>query len=247
MGIATIGQAIFAATLIGLGLLGLVSNDFAPIWNPVPRDFPARELLIHICTFVSLACGIGMLWRRTAVLATRVLLAYLLLWVVAFRVPALVKAPTATDSWFGISETAVYLAAASVMYAWSARSVLWLRIPRVLYGLSLITFGVAHFTYFTESAQFVPGWLPWHSAWVAFTGAAYLAASAAILSGVMARLAAILSAWEMGGFTVLVWFPIVMTGAPSPFTWSEFIVSIALTASAWVVAESYRWSVELRS
>ncbi|HEY2627675.1 MAG TPA: hypothetical protein VGI57_01045 [Usitatibacter sp.] len=246
MGVATVGHAIFAASLIALGLLGLVSGDFAPIWNPVPKGVPARELLVYLCAFVSLACGIGLLWKRTSTLASRVLLAYLGLWLLAFRVPALASEPTKTDSWFGISETAVYLAAAWVIYAWPAGSAGRFRIPRVLYGLSLITFGVAHFTYLNESTQFVPNWLPWHLAWVVFTGAAYLAAALSILTGVLAPLAAKLSAWQMGGFTVLVWFPIVMSGAPSAFTWSEFVVSIALTASAWVVSDSYRRSVELR-
>jgi uncharacterized membrane protein len=247
MGIATVGQALFAATLIGLGLLGFISGDFAPIWGPVPKDAPSRDVWVYLCAFACLACGIGLLWRRTAAMAARVLFAYLSLWLVVFKVPALVAAPTKTDAWFGVSETAVYVAAAWVVWAWPAGDDKRFRIPRILYGLSLITFGVAHFTYFAESAQFVPGWLPWHPAWVAFTGAAYLAASLAILTGVRARLAAMLTAWQMGGFTVLVWFPMVMAGAPSPFTWSEFIVSITLTASAWVVADSYRRSVELRS
>ena len=249
MRIRSVGHAVFATTMIALGIMGLIQGDFDPVWDPVRKGVPGREILIYLCALISLASGIGLLWQRTAALAARVLLASQLLWLLLLRVPSIFISFT-VDYWWAACMTAVMVAGAWVLYVWFAAD--WdrrnfafatgdngLRIARVLYGLALIPFGISHFVYLKHTADLVPAWLPWHVAWAYITGWAFIAAGVALLVGVCARLAAALSAVEIGMFLLLVWVPIIAAGSKDAFQWSETVISWALLSGAWVVADSY--------
>lgn len=232
------GQVAFAVAMIAIGIASLVKHDFGPIWQPSPKNVPARDVLVYFCGSITLISGIGLLWRPAAAVASRVLLVYLLIWLLLFRVPPIFAAPTSQDSWSGCAETAAIVAGAWVLYVRLAGGK-GLRVARTLYGLALIPFGLAHFRYLKETATLVPGWLPWHTAWAFFTGCTFLVAGIAVVTGVYARPAAMLSALQLGLFTLLVWAP-MMASRPNAFQWSEFMISVAVTAGAWAVADSYR-------
>lgn len=237
MRIKSPGYALFAAAMVAIGLLSLVSGKFTPVWSGIPKALPARAVLLYATALISLLAGLGLLWEKTALLAGRVLLVAFLLWFVFVRLVQFVQTPTAVDAWWACGDTAVMIGA-----AWSlcARGAKELRIARVFYGAGLIPFGLAHFLYLKETTVLVPRYLGFPEFWAYFTGAAFIAAGIAITIDLWARLAAVLIAWQLGLFTLLVWIPIVVAGHPSAFQWNEFVSSCVLTATAWLVADSYR-------
>ena len=249
--IASPGHLCFAAAMIWLGVMGIIKGTFVQVWQPVPKWVPAREALAYLCAFISLASGVGLLWQRTAAVAARVVFASLMVWLLVLRLPNLFyETPLVLVAWtFG--STAVMVAAAWVLYVWFAgdrdrqrlgfiATDTGVRIARALYGVSLIPFGLAHFMYLDATTVLIPQWLPGHVAWAYVTGSAFIAAGLAVAIDVFARLAATLSTLQLGLFGLIVWVPRVWAGTVNDFQWGEFVVTCALTAGAWVVADSYR-------
>src|SRR5215467_13237391 len=146
MRIKSAGQAVFAVTMIGVGIIGLIKGNFTAVWQPVYK-VPASQVLAYLCALICVACGIGLLWQRTAALSARVFFAYLLLYLLVLGVPGLLHG-FPVDVYWSLSKTVVLLAAAWVLYVWFAAD--WdrqrsrfvagekgLRIARALYGTAI--------------------------------------------------------------------------------------------------------------
>ena len=246
----TASQLLFAMTMIAIGVIGLASGTFAPIFGGVPRSLPDRQLLAYLSTFVSLACGVGLIVKRTAGAAAFVLFAYLLLWTILIKVPFIIRQPLVEVSYQSCGESAVLAAGAWVLYASSAngttngffgflRGDSGLRIAYLLYGLALIAFGLSHFAYLDLTAPLVPAWLRAPVFWAYLTGSIYLVTGICLVAGFAARLGAVLSAVQIALITLLVWGPMVFEGQMSAGQWQETVVSWALAAAAAVIAASF--------
>ena len=239
------GQLIFALTMIAMGIIGIVTGGFAPIWAGVPKDLPDRQLLAYLCTFVSLAGGVALLVRRSAVVAAMCLFLFLAIWTAAFKVPFIVRDPLVEVSYQSTGENLVLVAAALALYASAASKRTFLsgkpglRTAYFLYGLALLAFGFSHFVYLNLTAPLVPAWLPKPVFWAYLTGAIYLATGAAMISGIGAAVGAIVSAAQIALITILVWGPVMARGQLSPGEFQETVVSWALTAGALVIAMSF--------
>ncbi|HEX6742260.1 MAG TPA: DoxX family membrane protein, partial [Sphingomicrobium sp.] len=235
-------QLFFAVTLIAIGVIGLTSGTFAPIWAPVPETLPAREPLAILSNLIAAGCGIALLTKRWASPGALVLLAYLIVWTLAFKAKFILFDPLEEVSYQSNGENLVLVAAAWVLFATSAARRTFpageagLRTAYLLYGLALIAFGLSHFFYLEMTAPLVPAWLPTPVFWAYLTGGIYTATGIAIAIGLYARWAAIVVAVQIALITLLVWGPMLFSGPLSAMHWQETIVSWALSAGAFVLA-----------
>ena len=238
--------ALFAAGMIGLGILALVYGDFALVWQPVAAWVPGRTGLAYASGLVMLIGGAGLLFRSTVIWSTRILFPYLIVWLL-LKAPALVAVPQVEAVWLGFGELAVLLAGGWTLFAVFAgqgeRPLLTfatgengIRIARILFAVFLIPIGLSHLFYVKETAGFVPAWLPFRTGWVYLTGAGQIACGLGVLFSIYPRVAAMAEAGMLSLFTLLVWGPAILAAPKMRLPWTAFFISWAIAAGAWVVA-----------
>ncbi len=165
------GHLLFALGLAGLGVLSLVSGDFALNWQPVPAWVPWRETLAYASGILLLAGGIGMLVERTAAPCALVMATYMLSWVLVLQVPRAAAAPGNVGMWLGVSESTVLMTGGWMVFASLARPADQLRmrfvtgsggarVARLLFGAACLVLGLSHFVYADGTASMVPALAP---------------------------------------------------------------------------------------
>ena len=238
------GWRVYGLGVMALGLIGLAWGDFV-IGQPVPKTVPDRTALAYAAAGFMLGAGAATLWRRTAAWGAAALTTYYALIVVTLMNGRVLLAHYAEyGTYENLAEQLAIMAGGLIVYAASAEIDATLaarltRLGQLVFGLCALMFGGAHFFYMNLTAPLVPKWLPPTQAfWATATGIFHIAAGVAILTGVQARLAAILLTVMFASFTPLVHLPMLLADSSSHMNWIENTMNLVLTGVAWVVADS---------
>src|ERR1700690_1366624 len=214
---SNLGLYVYAGAAIFLGLLGLASGDFATTWQNVGPHVPLRVPLAYLTAVIELAGGIALLLPRTAragaLTLTIVYSVFMLLWV-----PKAFVNLGNYDPIGNVFEEFCLVAAGLVLCAIfsPAGSSIARRRPFfvLLFGICPISFGIAHIIDMPGLLGWIPGWLPPAKMfWAYAITLGFFGAAIAILTGIMAPLAARLLTAEIVIFELLVWIP-KLTAAP---------------------------------
>lgn len=235
-------QRLFGLGIIAVGVLTAVYGYEVLLFLPAPPTWiPWLKVVGYVSTVIMLGTGAGLVFDRTARVSIWILLPFLLLWTLS-RVPVVVLDPLREISWFGIGEVAVLAAAAMILYVRLAEpsgGPTIVRIARILFGLSLVTYGLSHFFEFAaRTVSLVPAWLPFRTGWADLCGAGQIAAGLGVAFAVYPRVAAAAEAAMLSLFTLLVWVPAIITKPGLDSNWVEGLFTFALACASWLVAES---------
>jgi uncharacterized membrane protein YphA (DoxX/SURF4 family) len=243
--VSNLGIYVYAGAAILLGLVGLVSGDFAVGWQHVGPNVPLREPLAYLAALIELGAGIALLAPRSvrigAVTLTIVYSVFTLLWVPKAIVDIFQRQYDATGNVFeefsmvvgGLMLCAILLPAGS--WLWRNQ-----RLLVQFLGFCSLSFGIVHIVDTMPGiAGWIPRWLPPNQLfWAYVTTISFFLAAVAILTGVLAPLATRLLAAEVVVFQLLVWIPKLVAGPHQHFNWAGNGINLAIAGGVWVVADS---------
>jgi len=239
---SSLGLYVYAGAAIFLGLLGLVSGDFAAGWQNVGPNVPLRVPLAYLTGVIELAGGIALLLPRTARAGALTL-------TIVYSVFTLIWVPKAFvnlgnyDPIGNVFEEFSLVAAGLVLCAIFSPAGSFLARQRpffvLLFGVCPISFGIVHIIDMPGLLGWIPGWLPpTKMFWAYATTMGFFGAAVAILPGIWAPLAARLLTAEIVIFELMVWIPNLSGGPNNHFNWAGNAICIALAGAAWVVSDS---------
>jgi uncharacterized membrane protein YphA (DoxX/SURF4 family) len=248
----SLGRYAFGLATIGSGICAVAWHDFSS-WEQI-KGFgqgPEREILSYVVAAVVVLAGIAVMLpkmaRSGAAAIATIYVAFALL-----GVPLIIAHPLVYNGYGNFFEQFSLATGALILFAYSGPS-LPARTPRLAkfgyysFGICVLSFGLEQLFYLTETARFVPKWIPpGQTFWAMATTAAFVLAAIALLTGFTARLASRLTTAMLLGFGLLVWVPALVAAPHSFVNWSESAETFAIAATAWVVADflSYRHSTK---
>jgi uncharacterized membrane protein len=238
------GWRVYGVGVAALGLTCLAFGDFNP-GQTVPKNFPARTALAYSAGAFMVVAAAAIEWRRTAVWGAAALTGYYAVFVLLLMNGRLLLSGYAVyGTYEDIAMQLAIAASALIVYATIAQIdraliVRLTRLGRMAFGVCPMIWGGAHFIYMNLTAPLVPKWLPPGQVfWGYVTGVCFIAAGLAILTGIQARLAAILLTVMIASFGLLANGPMLVADPSSHWNWTESALNLALIGAAWVVADS---------
>jgi uncharacterized membrane protein YphA (DoxX/SURF4 family) len=239
---SNLGIYVYGGAAIFLGVLGVVSGDFATAWQNVGPNVPLRAPLAYLTAVIEFAGGVALLFPRTARIGALALTA-------VYSVFTLIWAPKAFvnlgnfDPIGNVFEEFSLVAAGLVLCAIFSPAGSSMARRRnffvLLFGICPISFGIVHIIDMPGLLGAIPAWLPpARMFWAYATTIGFFAAAVAILTGIMAPLAARLLTAEIVIFELLFWIPNVYNGPKIHFNWAGNGISIAIAGAAWVVSDA---------
>jgi uncharacterized membrane protein YphA (DoxX/SURF4 family) len=241
--LTTPGRLLFGSAITSFGIQHLIyaatGAGLGPPWTPVNHILAYAVGVLLLASGLCLATAIQVQCAGFAVALT------MLIRIALCYVPKLVATPRDPGPWTSSFELLAIGGTSLVLLALftgttfgrsSKQPNLWSHLGRILFGGSLVVFGVQHLMYGAFVATLIPVWIPAHLFWAYFVGLAFLAAALAIVTGRMAALAATLLGIMFFLWVVTLHAPRVALALHNGNEWTSLLMALAMSGGSFVIA-----------
>ena len=249
--LSTIGRIFYGIAIVVIGFLTIYYKDLPYMLIP-PKHLWLSGLVMIIYVFGALFILMGtciVLGKKTRLIS--LLLGTMLLLIFCFYFIPYQFIVSANYMHFGDWENAakeLALAGGAFVIAGCSSEknegpmirLLCKLIPfgAILFAITIISFGIDHFLFAREAADYVPSWVPYHLFWMYFTGTALLGSGLAIMLRIKAEVAATLLGMMILSWVIILHIPRVIV-SPVDDIGSEVtsaIIALAYCGIAFVIA-----------
>ena len=245
----SLGRIVVGVGVLGLGVQNLIAADVLMELQPLPSWVPGRPLWASATGVLLVVAAVGLISGLRVRFSAAALALALTLWCVLVNLPQLLAhfgnggVWTSTVEIFALAGGVWALASLAPAEArlpdvWNARLDRATALGRTCFAATLPVFGVLHFIYHDYVASVIPAWIPAHQFWAYATGIALAAAGLSLLSGVLARLPALLFGIMLGTWVLILHVPRVAADSANRRGWTSLFVTVALCGAAFVIAAS---------
>ncbi|MGH7531889.1 MAG: hypothetical protein ACREL4_01245 [Gemmatimonadales bacterium] len=237
--LSRLGRIIFLIGVAALGLQHLIIGNFGPGLESVPGWVVGRTLLAYLVGLTLLG-GAGMVLLRIRTQAGALAVAVTFSVLLAFlQWPLLLYHFTDPNVWTTVFETLALSGAAWMLVASIAapgEKQVSPKIGRLAFGIALPAFGVLHFMYLHFVSTLIPAWMPDRVFLAGFVGVCFIAAGAAIITGIRARLAGALLGLMFAIFVATLHIPLVITHFHNGSQWTSLCVAVMMWGGGWMAS-----------
>ena len=244
-----IGRILFAIGIAAFGVQYLLHGHYLGGLPPVPPWAPGGTIgayLVGVFLIVAAIC-IAAQWNArlfAVLLGTLFLLCVVFLHLQHFS-DIIHKGNDRTRALEPLAIAAAAFILAGTYSNTSAKSSTWnsalgiaSKLARFVFAFTLIIFGWQHFEYAAYLATLVPAWLPYHLAWIYFTGAGFIAAGACIALKILGRLSATALGLMFFLWVIMLHAPRVYASLHNADEWSSLFVALAMAGASFLVAST---------
>jgi len=228
-----VGRILFAIPMVVFGIEYIALRKYQGGLPPVPPWAPGGAVGAYLVGVVLLAAGVSIISGKYARLSALVIAVLFLLCVLVLHLPHYSDVLHNGNDRTRALEPLALSGAAFAVAAIDNKLILC---GRLLFGVSMIIFGIQHFMYASFLATLVMAWLPAHLFWIYLTGTAMVAAGVAITTAIHARLAGILLGVMFLMWVMLLHTPRVLAAIHNHDELTSLFVALAFSGSSFIFA-----------